>query len=126
MSLTTRFFRSGAVPWDAAVVAGIVVAGVVEVDGEDDPLEDMVLRHAVSASVAPARSSAVRIRGAAVTDMAQPHQLRMPVPMIFLGRTAYADQGVHHHRLLDRQPSASSSAAPPHRRRTMTRPVAAG
>jgi hypothetical protein len=70
--LTTRFFAAAEdVPWDAAVVAGIVVAGVVDVDGADDPPEDMV-PHAASASVAPARSSAVRVRVVVVIEMAQP------------------------------------------------------
>jgi hypothetical protein len=76
LSLTTRFFAAaGAVPRGAAVVAGIVVADVVGVDGEEDPPEDMV-PHAASASVAPARSSAVRVRVVVVIEMAQTFGLR--------------------------------------------------
>jgi hypothetical protein len=70
--LITRFFAAvEAVPWDAAVVPDIVVAGVVDVDGEDDPPEDMV-PHAAGASVAPARNSAVRVRVIVVIVIAQP------------------------------------------------------
>jgi hypothetical protein len=70
--LTTRFFAAAeVVPWDAAVVPGIVVAGVVDVVGEDDPLEDMDPQ-AARASVAAARNGARRVRVVVLIEMAQP------------------------------------------------------